>query len=312
MNKPRICIVTPVYNDWESLLRLVNEISTEAQQNFFSIKKFIIINDGSNENPSSELIKNNMIDIINLSSNVGHQRSIAIGLCTVNNIINDIDFVIVMDSDGEDSPKDISGLIKYSLDNSCVVFASREKRSESRFFKINYVLYKRLFRLLTKTEISFGNFSSIPKIFLDRITSNPDLWNHFSGSIIKSKINYKTIPTERGSRYYGSSKMNFTNLVTHGLSSIAIFIDVIIVRLLVFNFLALVFSFIVLLSLLFVKIFTNYEIPGWTPIYTLGFFNILIFSLIFILLLVLIQLSNRSVVKDSPKVFYKNFILNND
>ena len=148
--------------------------------------------------------------------------------------------------------------------------------------------------------------------FLDRVLSNPDLWNHFSGSIIKSKINYKTIPTKRGIRYYGSSKMNFTNLVTHGLSSISIFIDVIIVRLLVFNFLALILSFIVLLSLLFIKVFTNYEIPGWTPIYTLGVFNILIFSLILILLLVLIQLSNRSVVKDSPKAFYQNFILNKD
>ena len=307
----KISVVIPVYDDWESSVQLINEIILFFNKEYrYSIEKIIVVNDASQIPSPVELIDNEFIKIINLSTNLGHQRSIAIGLCYVYNNLVDSKYIIVMDSDGEDKPSDISSLLNKAYDSKDdIVFAKRTKRSESLSFKLNYFIYKKVFKILTNTEISFGNFCVIPFSKIQNIISNPDLWNHFSASIIKSRLKFTTLSTERGYRYFGKSKMNFTNLVTHGLSSISIFIDIIIVRLLVLNVIAVLISLSTLLSLFLIKVFSSYQIPGWTPVYTLAIFNILIFSLIFTLLLVLIQLNIRSVVKKPPKSYYNDFIL---
>ena len=99
------------------------------------------------------------------------------------------------------------------------------------------------------------------------------------------------------------------NLISHGLSSISLYIDNIGVRLLILNIFFVLLSFLSLSLLFFIKIFSEYQIPGWTPIYTLGIFNVLLLSSLFILMLVLIQLGNRNNVKLPPINFYKNFII---
>ena len=311
MKKQIISIVTPVFNDWESLEKLIKELVYSASTFNAEIETIIAVNDASTIKPPNDIIDNPLIKILNLTTNLGHQRAIAIGLCYANDYLKNTSKLIVMDSDGEDKPSDIEKLLhKSELNKGDIIFAKREKRSEKLIFKINYFFYKKIFKLLTQSEISFGNFSLIPKEKIDNIISNPDLWNHYSATILKSKLNYSTCSTNRAKRYFGKSKMNFTNLLSHGLSSISIFTDLIIVRLLILNFIAIVFAFLILTSLFSIKVFSDYEIPGWTPIYTLAIFNILFFSLILTLLLVLIQLNNRNLVKKSPGSFYDKFILN--
>lgn len=310
MKKQIISIVTPVFNDWRSLEKLTIELVDTASNFNTEIEKIVVVNDCSTIIPSNEIINNPLIKILNLSTNLGHQRAIAIGLCYANDYLKKTSKIILMDSDGEDKPSDITKLLKKSEENEGdIIFASREKRSEKLIFKINYFIYKKIFKFMTHSEISFGNFSLIPKEKIDSIIYDPDSWNHFSASIIKSKISYSKCLTKRGKRYFGKSKMNFTNLVVHGLSSISVFTDLVIVRLLICNVVAIILAFVALSLLLIVKVFSDYEIPGWTPIYTLGIFNVLFFSLIFTLLLVLIQLNNRNMVKRSPVSFYKYFLL---
>jgi len=121
-----------------------------------------------------------------------------------------IDNVVVMDSDGEDRPIDINKLIE-SLDNNNsdkIIFAKREKRSEGFIFKFFYQIYKVIFYALTTQKLDFGNFSCIPRQFLSKVVSIPEIWNHYSGGIIKSKIPYVAVGTDRGNRYHGTSKMN--------------------------------------------------------------------------------------------------------
>lgn len=305
----KISIVTPVYNDWESLNYLIKDLELSFQKSDFILDKIIAVNDGSNQKVPSELDNNILLKVLNLATNMGHQRAICLGLCYCQDNINDSNLIVVMDSDGEDNACDVIRLINKSIkDNSKIVFAKRSKRSEGLIFRISYFIYKIIFKLLTGDRISFGNFSCISKLAINQIISNPDSWNHYSGSVLKSKLKFSEQPTQRGKRYFGSSKMNFTNLILHGLSSIALYIDIIVIRLLMLNIFFVVSSFITLISLFFIKFFSSFKIPGWTPIYTLGIFNILLLTSIFTLVLVLIQLANRSNVRLSPKNFYKSFI----
>ena len=98
--------------------------------------------------------------------------------------------------------------------------AQRSKRSESLIFRIFYWLYGRLFKLLTGASISSGNFSILPFSYLRRLIVEPSVWNHYAATMIKSKIPIRYVPTVRGVRYAGQSKMKFTNLVLHGLDGV--------------------------------------------------------------------------------------------
>ena len=48
-------------------------------------------------------------------------------------------------------------------------------------------------------------------------------WSSFSGALSKISKLKIGIPSERGTRYFGPSKMSFKNLIVHSLSIIAVF-----------------------------------------------------------------------------------------
>ena len=60
----------------------------------------------------------------------------------------------------------------------------------------------------------------------------PDLWNHYAAAVFHSRLPFETVPTVRGRRYDGESKMRFLSLVMHGLNAISVFSDLVGVRLL--------------------------------------------------------------------------------
>jgi len=55
-------------------------------------------------------------------------------------------------------------------------------------------------------------------------------WNSFSGSLKKIEKNLIPIPSIRGTRYFGPSKMNFFNLLKHSLSIISVFRKTVLIR----------------------------------------------------------------------------------
>jgi len=304
-----ICIV-PVYNDWPSLERLVSEIETTVVQKGDEVE-IVIVNDGSSEQVKPELFPASIpVKVINLNLNVGHQRAICIGLSFVYDTYDHYDVVVVMDSDGEDKPSDIRQLASEAQNHgfSKIIFAKRKRRTERMIFKIFYYLYRFVFNVLTGKLISFGNFSCIPQNLLNSIVSSPASWNHYSGSILKSKLPYETISLDRGERYFGKSKMGLMNLIIHGLSSISIYLEVVSVRLLIFSFLGMLLALSSILFVFSIRLFTDYAIPGWASNISLLIFNILIQFFVISLVIVLLILFNRNNLQPAPKNFYREFI----
>lgn len=263
MNK--ICILIPLYNDWKSASRLIDDIDIVVEH-WDSEVTVLISNDGSTEPFEDdyflpEQTKNiDKVGIINLSRNMGHQRAIAVGLAYIQSQ-NRFDQIYVMDSDGEDPPNDLESLRDAgNKHKNAIINAERSERSEGPVFKFFYKLYKLFFFLLTGTDIKFGNFCMIPKEQLDQLVHYPELWNNFSGCIKKSKIVKKGIPSKRAVRYFGPSKMTFMALVQHGLSAISVFKEEALLRMLICSILlnvALAVLLLVYFSLLTVLIFSG-------------------------------------------------------
>jgi len=221
----KIKILIPVYNDWQSVFKLLEGINLEVSKldDEFSI---IIINDASTEVRVDFLanINNlNSVQIINMKENRGHARCNAAGLKYISEK-EDFDYVIPMDGDGEDRPEELSLLIeKIKEYPNTVITANRVKRSEGFIFKFCYLIHKYLTLVFTGQTIKYGNYTCLPKPIVNKMINESATWSSFSGSLAKTVKDKKFIPSERGVRYFGPSKMSFINLLKHSLSIIAVF-----------------------------------------------------------------------------------------
>ena len=104
----KIKILIPVYNDWKSVFKLLEEINTQLDGWEADIS-VVIINDASTEKRpvNTYLLKNlKSIQIINMKENRGHARCNAAGLKYISEN-SDFDLVIPMDGDGEDRPAEL-------------------------------------------------------------------------------------------------------------------------------------------------------------------------------------------------------------
>ena len=228
----KIILLIPIYNDRESLKKLIENINIEIESANFEIS-IVVINDASSQQiidkyKNTENI--NSIEIINMKENRGHARCIASGLKYIFEK-KEFDFVIPMDGDGEDRPEEIKSFIQLAeQSNDKSIIGERTKRSESLFFKICYQLHKLLTLGFTGHSIKFGNFTCLSKSTVKKMLNEKATWNSFSGSLKKVEKNMLSISSIRGQRYFGPSKMSFFNLLKHSLSIISVFRRTVLIR----------------------------------------------------------------------------------
>lgn len=268
-NSTHIAIVTPVYNDWLSCARLISELDAVAAEIDGATIDILIVDDGSSGGAQTQLVDAdgchniNRISVIQLASNMGHQRAIAAGLFAAVEA-GRYESIVIMDSDGEDQPCDVIKLVEQQrISNGQAIVAKRAKRSEGPIFRASYYLYKGVFRLLTGTEISFGNFSILSREAATRLLHMPELWNNYPSALLRSRLLYSEIETERGERYAGTSKMNFSNLVIHGLNAISVNSEIVFIRVMFICVAIGLTGILGALAVTALRLFTDLAVPGW-------------------------------------------------
>tara|TARA_Y100000816_G_scaffold202561_1_gene149077 strand:- start:90 stop:986 length:897 start_codon:yes stop_codon:yes gene_type:complete len=228
----KIKILIPVYNDWQSASKLIDEINSLSIDLKFQIS-IIIVNDASNHDRQDDQkdYKNlQSIKILNMKLNQGHARCIATGLKYIFEK-EDFDYVIPMDGDGEDRPEEIKEFLnKINETNDTPIVGERVKRSEGLVFQVCYQIHKLITLTFTGKSIKFGNFTCLPKLTVEKLINDKATWNSFSGSLTKLEDNLIQIPSIRGIRYFGPSKMSFYNLIKHSLSIISVFRKTFLIR----------------------------------------------------------------------------------
>ncbi|MDA7606500.1 glycosyltransferase [Pelagibacteraceae bacterium] len=221
----KFTILIPIYNDWDSLEKLLANINDNIKNIQEAKFNCVIVDDCSTVKSLEIKIPSNIssVEIIHMKQNRGHARCNAFGVKYLSKKL-DLDYVILMDGDGEDRPEEIKLLvdkIQQHPDNSVV--AKRIKRSEGPLFQSLYQTHKYLTLLSTGKLINFGNYSCLTKNDLETLSTKPSLWSSFSGSFKKYIKNYNEVNSIRGMRYFGPSQMSFFKLIIHSLSIIAVF-----------------------------------------------------------------------------------------
>ena len=221
----KVIILIPIYNDWQSLEKLIFEINNNINGISNSIFKILIVNDASTiSQPKLKKPQNiESIKILNMKQNRGHARCNAFGIRYVLKNEN-FDNLVLMDGDGEDRPEEIKSLINSVFVNpNTSVVAKRVKRSEGFFFQFLYYLHKILTQFFTGKKIHFGNYSCLTKNDAKLISEKGSLWSSYSGTLKNNIEKLNEIDSIRGKRFFGPSKMSLTNLIIHSFSIIAVF-----------------------------------------------------------------------------------------
>ena len=264
----KFIILIPVYNDWKSVFKLLENIDLQITKWDAEVSVLIVNDASTEERASAKLNYRNLksVRVMNMKRNQGHARCNATGLKFLTEKEN-FNYVILMDGDGEDRPEELTSLFEKSKENPLkAVTADRIKRSEGPFFKLLYDCHKILTYVFTGKLIKFGNYSCLPKEEATKLAQEACIWSSFSGSVTKIIPDRVSVSSIRGKRYFGPTQMNFFKLLIHSFSIIA-----------VFKRSAMVRSVLFLIFYLFF-VFSNLSIFTLFPVFIIFIFLFLIFT----------------------------------
>jgi glycosyltransferase involved in cell wall biosynthesis len=309
----KVTVIMPLRNDWTSAAELIRRIDKCVSSVAYHVQ-VVLVDDASAQTCDRSIFSSSLsavrtIRILRLRCNVGHQRAIAIGLMHIKQNIG-CDAIVVMDADGEDTPEGVVQLLDAYSSNGAAraIFAERSRRLESLLFQLFYLFYKILHRGLTGVSVRVGNFSILPSPYLDTLSVMSELWNHYAAAMFRSKLPFTTIPIPRGHRIAGISQMNFVALVSHGLSAISVFGDIVGVRLLIGSLIGALLAGLGIFAVATIRFFTNWAIPGWAT-YTSGLLVIILIQFIAVAaIFTFIVLSNRVNFGFLPLRDYATFV----
>jgi hypothetical protein len=219
-----LLFLIPVYNDWKSLNLLLKKIDLELKKkNYFS--EILIINDASTIIKRINIknlfnIKN--IFILNTKKNLGSQKCIHLALKHINQFKKEY-IITIIDSDGEDDPKEINKMINLAIkNNDRIITSNRLARKESLVIRILYRVHLIVTLIITGQWISFGNYTCFNSKNIKKIIKNDDgCYAHPANVIKHSKI--IRIFAKRNKRFFDKSKVNFLGLMFHSLRIISVF-----------------------------------------------------------------------------------------
>lgn len=285
MSFDNLCIVTPCFEDYDSLEMLVRDIAKlDSPAIPINVHIYIV-----NDSPWSSLDIDRLSSIVRASfqginkirtiqsivlhRNIGHQHSLCVGLSKAFAEHSANSAYLLMDCDGEDSPLHIPTLV-LALQSSCVYasVAARSKRHEPLMFRLGYLAYKKLFRILSGDTIDFGNFMYLLPEAARSLVYSPSSRSHLAASLIRSRIPFLRVRLDRSPRYSGCSRMGGSiALVGYGIKAISVFADRVMTRLLILCGLglALILTFLLLLVINYFLVIIP-PIPGWTSLIALS------------------------------------------
>jgi hypothetical protein len=275
---PRLWLVSPVFQDVEAYLVLrerLREIIDMRRDLQELAVRFVVVDDTAGFDAQIEKLQSfEDVTVISGPFNLGHQRALVYGLRTIGPMLADDDMVVTLDADGEDQPEDLPRLLGPLLDApgdlQRVSAALRTKRRTSFRFKIMYLFFRILFRLLTGTSVRTGNFAAYRGWLARRILIHPSFDMSYSSALLSLNLPIAYVPCERGERIAGHSRMGFKRLFVHGLRMMMPFIDRIAVRALVLFSVTLALGVLMGIIVIAIRAFTSTAVPGWATSALIG------------------------------------------
>lgn len=264
----RVVVVSPVYRDAAALAELRRRIrEVLAGHPAVGDLRFVVTDDTAGEDDVLAAMRDDTTAVLVPPYNLGHQGAIVFALRELAPALGPDDVVVTMDSDGEDRPEDLPALLAPLFEDDddlfLVAVARRTRRQEALAFRISYLAFKAVFKLLTGVVIRSGNFAAMRGALVVAAIGHPCFDQCYSSSLVSLPFRRRDVPIARGTRYSGRSRMGFFRLVTHGMHMLMPFLDRIAVRCLLLSAVVGVAALVLLASVLATLLLGASAPAGW-------------------------------------------------
>ena len=262
-----LSIVVPVYNEEgnvDELVRRIRAVMSELPD--WPNYELVLVNDGSRDGTLLRLrdlaLTHHEIVVVNLSRNFGHQIAATAGLDIARG-----DVVVLMDGDLQDPPELIGAFLERWREGYDVVYAiRRSRRGEGRFKLLSARAFYRIVRRLTSVAIPVdtGDFRLMSRRVIDALKLTRERHRFLRGLV--SWVGYPQIGVEydRDERYSGSTKYPFAKMLRFAVDGITSFSEIPLRFASYLGFIVSIVAFIVALYEIILKLFTGYNLPGYT------------------------------------------------
>ena len=273
----RLWLVSPVYKDVEAYVRLRRRALEvlAASQILQHDVRFVVVDDSAGDDEAiAELKAFTDVTCVAVPFNLGHQRAIVYGLRYLEDQIAPEDYIVTLDSDGEDQPEDIPRmlmpLVTRPAELQRVVVARRTTRTESLGFKVLYLGFQLLFRVLTGLVVRSGNFAAFRGWLVRGVLHHPSFDLCYSSTLIGLPLNVEFVDCARGARYAGRSRMSLRKLIAHGITMLMPFTDQIAVRAMVLFFSTILAATLAAVAAVVARLCWGVRLPSWTTVAIVG------------------------------------------
>lgn len=207
---PYISVVVPIYDEEGNITSLDREIKQEVSK-ITSSFEIIYINDGSKDKSLKELQSLQDVTIINFNRNYGQATAFDAGFKHATG-----KYIISMDGDGQNDPKDMHLLLdKLMTDDLDVVAGWRKVRSDKNGIKVLTRIGRMLRRLLIKDNVHDTGCSF--RIYTNGAVKSLDIGGEMHRYIL-ALLRWKgyrigeVVVSDRA-RQYGVSKYNYSKAI---------------------------------------------------------------------------------------------------
>ncbi|MFE0620085.1 glycosyltransferase family 2 protein [Priestia aryabhattai] len=266
-------IVVPVYNEEEVIHETYRRL-TEVMRSMKEAYELLFVNDGSRDR-TAEIIKeyseqDPAVVLLDFARNFGHQIAITAGMDYARG-----EAVVVIDADLQDPPELILEMIEKWKQGFDVVYAKRTKRKgETYFKKQTAAMFYRFLRAMTDIDIPLdtGDFRLLDRKVCNQMNSIQEK-NRFVRGLV-SWVGFKQIAVEyeRDERLAGESKYPLKKMLKLSMDGITSFSYK---PLKLASYAGVTLSgvgFIYLLVVLYLKLFTDSTITGWSSLIVIQLF----------------------------------------
>jgi dolichol-phosphate mannosyltransferase len=230
--------------------------------------EIIFVNDGSDDGSLDHLRELQAADprlkLLNLSRNFGHQIAITAGLDHSSG-----QAVIVMDADLQDPPEVIPQLVEQWRKGYDIVFAVRERRhGEGLFKRATAAIFYRLLRRLTVTDIPVdaGDFRLMSRKAVNTLGNIRERGRFIRGLASWIGFRQTSVPYVRDVRYAGTTKYPLKKMLRFAVSGLISFSSVPLQLASYLGFAVSFIGFVYMAYAVWLKLFTDRTVLGWTSV----------------------------------------------
>lgn len=264
MERPCLTIVIPIFNE-EPVLDALYQRMTQVAETFGVSYELLFVNDGSRD-ASLEILRgyaarDARVRVLDFSRNFGHQVAITAGMDHARG-----EAVVVIDADLQDPPELIGEMLEKWREGYDVVYAVREKREgESVFKRATAALFYRLLKRVTNVDIPLdtGDYRLMSRRAIEAMKLFRERNRFVRGLVSWLGFRQTGIRFVRAERFAGETKYPLKKMLRFAIDGLVSFSFIPLQLATIMGFLASGLSFVGILWVVYLRVFTEATITGW-------------------------------------------------